>query len=176
MASTSQETLSLHWLNTQCSGKFEISTTRWFLCFSRVRLPMQCDTCISTWSVQSQRQVPPRSEAYALSFIIMMTSSNGNIYRVTGLCAGNSPVTGEFPSQRAVTRSFNVFCEAGNLRRRRAHYDVSVILWRHTSVKASQNHLTTNTLCYRLFETFRFKFHWSLFLSFPLTISQRWFR
>ena len=25
------------------------------------------------------------------------------------LCAGNSPVTGEFPSQRPVTRSFNVF-------------------------------------------------------------------
>ena len=30
-----------------------------------------------------------------------MTSSNGNIFRVTGLCAGNSPVTGEFPSQKA---------------------------------------------------------------------------
>ena len=30
----------------------------------------------------------------------MMTSSNGNIFRVTGLCAGNSPVTGEFPAQR----------------------------------------------------------------------------
>ena len=25
------------------------------------------------------------------------------------LCAGNSPVTGEFPSQKAVTRSFDVF-------------------------------------------------------------------
>ena len=25
------------------------------------------------------------------------------------LCAGNSPVTGEFPSQRSVTRSFDVF-------------------------------------------------------------------
>ena len=29
----------------------------------------------------------------------MMTSSNGNIFRVSGLSAGNSPVTGEFPSQ-----------------------------------------------------------------------------
>ena len=26
-----------------------------------------------------------------------------------GLCAGNSPVTGEFPAQRPVTRSFDVF-------------------------------------------------------------------
>ena len=38
----------------------------------------------------------------------MMTSSNGNIFRVTGLLCGNSPVTGEFPAQRQVTRSFAV--------------------------------------------------------------------
>ena len=25
------------------------------------------------------------------------------------ICAGNSPVTGEFPAQRPVTRSFDVF-------------------------------------------------------------------
>ena len=41
--------------------------------------------------------------------LFMTTSSNGNIFRVTGLCEGNSPVTGEFPSQRPVTRSFGVF-------------------------------------------------------------------
>ena len=38
-----------------------------------------------------------------------MTSSNGSIYRVTGPLCGNSPATGEFPSQRPVTRSFAVF-------------------------------------------------------------------
>ena len=55
------------------------------------------------------------------------------------LCAGKSPVTGEFPAQRPVTRSFDVFfvCawinawvnnrEAGDLRRHRAHYDVIVM-------------------------------------------------
>ena len=37
-----------------------------------------------------------------------MTSSNGNIFRVTGYCEGNSPVTGEFPAQRPVTWSFDV--------------------------------------------------------------------
>ena len=55
------------------------------------------------------------------------------------LCAENSPVTGEFPSQRPVTQSFDVFFdlrlnkrlskpnpEAGDLRRQRAHYDVIV--------------------------------------------------
>ena len=39
----------------------------------------------------------------------MMTSSNGRIFRVTGHFAGNSPGTGEFPAQRPVTRSFDVF-------------------------------------------------------------------
>ena len=55
------------------------------------------------------------------------------------LCARNSPVTGEFPSQRPVTRSFDVFFdlrlnkawennhEAGDWRRYRAHYDVIVM-------------------------------------------------
>ena len=50
------------------------------------------------------------------------------------ICAGNSPVTGEFPAQRPVTRSFDVLFdlinswvnnrEAGDLRRHRAHYYV----------------------------------------------------
>ena len=54
-------------------------------------------------------------------------------------CAGNSPVPGEFPAQRPVTRRFDVFFdlrlnkrlskqwEAGDLRRYRAHYDVTVM-------------------------------------------------
>ena len=41
----------------------------------------------------------------------MMTSSNGHIFRVAALCAGNSPVTGEFPALRPVTRSFDVFVD-----------------------------------------------------------------
>ena len=53
------------------------------------------------------------------------------------ICAGNSPVPGEFPAQRQVTQSFDVFFdlrlnkrlprEAGDLRRYRAHYDVIVM-------------------------------------------------
>ena len=39
----------------------------------------------------------------------MVTSANGNIARITGLCARNSPVNGEFPAQRPVTGSFDVF-------------------------------------------------------------------
>ena len=54
------------------------------------------------------------------------------------ICAGNSPVPGEFPAQRPVTRSFDVFFdlrlnlwvnnrEAGDLRRYRTNYDVIVM-------------------------------------------------
>ena len=55
-------------------------------------------------------------------------------------CAGNSPVTGEFPAQRPVTRSFDAFFDlrltdswannghADDLRRYRTHYDVIVMM------------------------------------------------
>ena len=54
------------------------------------------------------------------------------------LCAEISPVTGEFPSQRPVTRSFDVLFDlrtngwahngnAGDLGRHRAHNDVTVM-------------------------------------------------
>ena len=39
----------------------------------------------------------------------MMTSSNGNIFRVTGHLCEESPVPGEFPAQRPVTQGFDVF-------------------------------------------------------------------
>ena len=57
------------------------------------------------------------------------------------MCAGNSPVSGDFPTQRPVTRSFDVFFDlrlnkrlskngrAGDLRRYRAHSDVTVMIW-----------------------------------------------
>ena len=40
---------------------------------------------------------------------IMMTSSNGNIFRVTGPLCGEFTGPGEFPAQRPVMRSFGVF-------------------------------------------------------------------
>ena len=60
-------------------------------------------------------------------------------YALLAICAGNSPVPGEFPTQRPVTQSFDVICtrincnswvnnrEAGDLRCHRAHYDVIVM-------------------------------------------------
>ena len=42
-------------------------------------------------------------------FSIMMTSLNGNISALLALCAGTSPIIGEFPAQRPVTQSLDVF-------------------------------------------------------------------
>ena len=69
---------------------------------------------------------------------IMMTSSNGNIFRVTGLLCGK--LIGEFPAQRPVTWSFDVFFDLG------LHQQLSIqwrgrwfetpwhSLWRHCNV------------------------------------------
>ena len=43
----------------------------------------------------------------------MMTSSNGNIFRVTGPLCGEFTGPGEFPAQRPVTRSFDVLFDPG---------------------------------------------------------------
>ena len=93
------------------------------------------------------------------------------------LCVGNSPVTGEFPSQRPVTRSFDVFFdlrlnkrlgnnhEAGDLRRHRARYDVILM----TRVKPSN--------CFSLYsptgECVIWKFM-ELFLTFPFHHTFHW--
>ena len=41
--------------------------------------------------------------------VAMMTSSNENISSLLALCVWNSPVTGEFPLQRQVTRGVDIF-------------------------------------------------------------------
>ena len=78
-----------------------------------------------------------------LSTNTMMTSSNGNIFRVTG------PLCGEFTGDRWIpltkASDADLWCllwsapwinswvingEAGDLRRHRAHYDVIVVYWK----------------------------------------------
>ena len=69
--------------------------------------PEHCLALVSWSSFLVWNQLP-------LSYVhelIMMTSSSGNIFRVTGLCAVHTPVTGEFPSQKPVTRIFDVFLD-----------------------------------------------------------------
>ena len=71
------------------------------------------------------------------------------------ICAGNSPLSGEFPAQRPVTWSFDVFFdlhwinhwinngEAGDLRCYRAHYDV-LVMW--VSIMNDDNAVGTDSL------------------------------
>ena len=75
------------------------------------------------------------------NIFIMMTSSNGNIFRITGLCVGNLPVPVNSPhkGQWRGALMFSLICvwingwvnnrEAGDLRRHRGHYDVSVMYY-----------------------------------------------
>ena len=60
-----------------------------------------------------------------------VTSSNGNILRITGTLCSKSLVTGEFPSQTLLTRNIDVPMfnnrDDGNLTRKRAYYDVTII-------------------------------------------------
>ena len=68
----------------------------------------------------------------------IMASSNRDISVLLAFCAGNSPVTDEFPSQRQVTRSFDIFFDlrlnrlannrkSGDLGRHHARYDATVM-------------------------------------------------
>ena len=58
------------------------------------------------------RQRPSQVKFLYVSVRInMMTLSNGNIFRVTGPLCGEFTGPGEFPTQRPVTRSFDVFLD-----------------------------------------------------------------
>ena len=65
----------------------------------------------------------------------MMTSSNRNIFRVTGPLCGEFTGPGEFPAQRPVTRSFDVFFNLRPNKRLSKQFETpSRSLWRHCNV------------------------------------------
>ena len=76
----------------------------------------------------------------------MMTSSNGHIFRVTGHLCGEFTGPGEFPTQRPVTRSFDVFFDL-RLNKRLSKQSwgwwcetQSGSLWRHCNVTKMDQH------------------------------------
>ena len=124
--------------------------------------------------------------------IVNLTHRNNFLWNITRnsfsalqtLCEGNSPVTGEFSSQRPVTRSFDVFFDlhlnndwtnhrdASDLRRHRAHYDVTVMrkgLWTLTPSRNGR-HFADIFKCNFLNEKCCI-----LILRILSIISQRWF-
>ena len=103
------------------------------------------DAIMTTFPLQSKHsfwyQEPARTLAlppYGRTWWQMETFS-----ALLALCEGNPPVTGGFPSQRPATQSFDIFFDlrlnkgfandrdAGDLRRHRAHYDVTVLVHNH---------------------------------------------
>ena len=65
------------------------------LMVGKCRIKWPCITAVYVWELEIEIGKP--------SYNHVMTSSNGNIFRITG------PLCGEFPSQRPVTRSFDGF-------------------------------------------------------------------
>ena len=97
-------------------------------------------TSISKVTVQTNSEVITGTSGYSIEFCRISyrpwwRHQMETFSALLAICAGNSPVPGEFPTQRPVTRSFDVFLdlrwvnnrEAGDLRRYRPHYDVTVM-------------------------------------------------
>ena len=125
--------------------------------------------CQKEWNTKQNRNRHRRNGAHILAYFPMITALDPHAGEPFGLlersgelcgyhfswwrhqmetfsallaiCAGNSPVPGEIPTDRPVTRSFDVFFdlrlindwvnnrEAGDLRRHVDHYDVSVMCY-----------------------------------------------
>ena len=84
----------------------------------------------------------------------MMTSSNENIFRVTGHLCGDSPVHGEFPTQKPVTRSSDVFFDLRLNKRLSKQWwcwwfeTPSCPLWHHCNVGMLEKMIKRKTSAY----------------------------
>ena len=92
----------------------------------------------------------------------MITSSNGNIFRITGPLCGEFTGPGEFPTQRPVTRSFDVFFDL-RLNKRlskqswcRWFETPSWSLWRHWNGSSITGHNHEDVMTCK-----RFRHYWS---------------
>ena len=86
---------------------------------------------------------------YTVGHILWWHHQMETFFELLALCAGNSPVTGEFPLQRPVTQSFDIslICawtnswvnnlEAGDMRCHHTHYDVIVMFYQSPSLRRS---------------------------------------
>ena len=77
----------------------------------------------------------------------MMTSSNGNIFRVTGHLCVNSPVPGEFPhkGQWRGALMFSLICVwINDWVNKRGHYDVNVREHLHVAIQRNNKSIVTS--------------------------------
>ena len=104
-----------------------------------------------------------------LSRLFRRISKNTSKLRFTGLCDGNPPVTGGYPSQRASNSEFfpsddviitwNVFCITGPLRGIHGHRRVGILIQRAYNVQLTYSiwwqsqQAVEQTIDFRWFET-----------------------
>ena len=95
------------------------------------------ETMVPRNSIRSGQKWPVFSNAISSWWRHQMDALSA----LLALCVGNSPVTGEFPSQRPVTRSFDVFFDLRLNKRlskqwRRRRFETPLrSLWRHCNVE-----------------------------------------
>ena len=108
-----------------------------------------------------------------------MMSSNGNIFRVTGPLCGEFTGPGEFPTQRPVTQSFDVFFDL-RLNKRLSKQPwgwwfetLSWSLWRHCNV-VNQLHMDSLQIWFNLNIYFGYQFveaKWHIYVSVNVAIT-----
>ena len=117
------------------------------------------------------------------NWVFMMTSSNGNIFRVTGSLCGEFTGPGELPTQRPVTRSFDVFFD---LRLNKPLSKQSWGWWFETLSRSLWRHRNGSNSTSYLVDTFNDKHPWliclyvigvylSFFFSSHLTSQRTWY-
>ena len=109
-----------------------------------------------------------------------MTSSNGNIFRITGpLCGGihlwpvNSPQKGQW----RIALMFSLICawingwmnnrEAGDLRRHRAHYDVTVMVAQGERIKGTigEDMSCLRKACFHVMTSLHWRSRWRILMT-----------
>ena len=109
------------------------------------------------------------SEHHWSSQCFMMTSSNGNIFRVTGPLCGEFTGPGKFLSPSEEERRQNSKNKINSFRQFiRTH-------WPRTKYKKQYPRLTLSKRCFPQEHWFH-QIHWSLFLRSKLITTQYWFR
>ena len=132
------------------------------------RIPYEITVLVMvSWMVSAARDEPHAKFHSQICTINqhMMTSSNGNIFRVTGHLCGNPTVPGEFPTQRPVTRSFDVYFDLRpNKLLSKQSWDwwfetPSRPLWRHRNDKTIESYMKDNTdWCHATAENYVFSY------------------
>ena len=91
-------------------------------------------------TVYSDADQRKHQSSASLAFVSWWRHQMETFSALLALCAGNSPVSGEFPTQRPVTPSFDVFFDLHLIKRLSKHSrgwwfeTLSCPLWRHCNV------------------------------------------